>query len=65
MGMEGVWGDLICHFILSKILEMPYVIVTLFNTVEFNMNLLDETNILQLHIYVEYNGFNLYNSTHK
>ena len=65
MSIDGVWGDLICHYILAKLLQVPYMIVTPHMTVSFNEHLIDDHDELQLEICSVYNGCNHYNSSSK
>ena len=62
MSCDGIWGDLIFHYILSRILPIPYMVITPHTTVEFN----DERSHKSTHkICSVYNGYNDYSSSSK
>ena len=60
-----MWGNLICHYILAKLLQVLSMVLTPHMTITFNDHLVDETDDLQMHVCSVYNGHNHYNSSHK
>ena len=65
ISIEGVWGDLVCNYVLAKCLPVPYKIVTPTTTCEFNEDKRIPGDPDQLDIVVVYNGFNHYISSSK
>ena len=64
MSIDGVWGDLVCNYVLAKCLTVPYKVVTP-TTCEFNEDKYIPGDPDQLNIVVVYNGFNHYISSSK
>ena len=65
MSIDGVWGDLVCNYVLAKCLPVPYKVVTLTTTCKFNEDKHIPGDPDQLNIVVVYNGFNHYISSSK
>ena len=57
---DWIWRDLLCHYILSRILPILYMVITPHTTVELNV----ETSLNStLKICSVYNGYNHYSSS--
>ena len=65
MSIDGVWGDLVCNYVLAKCLPVLYKVVTPTTTCEFNEDKHIPGDPDQLDIVVVYNGFNHYISSSK
>ena len=64
MSIDGVWGDLVVHYILTKLLLIAYTTLTPCNEVRFNKDKSTD-NPHQYDIVIAYNGKNHYVSTCK
>ena len=64
MVIDRVWGDLVMHFVLTKLLPISYTIVTPFNEVTFKKEK-SSSNPFNYEIVVVYNGKHHYISTCK
>ena len=65
MSLGGVWGNLVCNYVLVKCLPVPYKVVTPTTTFEFNEDKCKPGDPDQLEIVVVYNGYNHYISSIK
>ena len=64
--MEGVWGDLLCNYVMSLFLGVPYMVISPSLTWDANQHLSNrQKNPMQYDIVVVYNNHNHYCSTSK
>lgn len=63
MSLDGVWGDLVCNYVMSKILPMPFTVVTPKLTWTANEEKRTHHIATPYEIVIVYNGFNHYVST--
>ena len=64
MLINGVWGDLVVHYVLAKLLLIAYTILTPYNEVRFNKDKSTD-NPFQYDTVIAYNRKHHYVSTRK
>ena len=58
MSIDGVWGNLVCNYVLANCLPVPCKVVTPTTACEFNEDKCIPGDPDQLEIVVVYNGYN-------